>query len=372
MQSLARSSVPSVEMILFLLLFLAGASFHHPVEYDNTLSRYFLVSAVVDRGTLNIDAYQDRILDKSYWDGHYYSNKAAGAPMLAIPVYWCLRHLSPWRDAVPPLSRIDQYIVRIVTTTLPFAILGIVMYRLACAWGASPRRAYLMVLAYAFGSIALIHATMFSGHQMAACFTFFSFAILERQRLPAMPVPPGRQGYLPLLPHFAAGLCAGLAVLTDFTAVVIALFLTVYALLRRFGIRAKLSFLAGGGICIAALAAYNMACFGSALSLSYAHMTHSTFQKGAAKGLLGLTLPDPLALAALLASPSRGLFFTMPIFLLSLVGLAELSGRRDRLPSLLVMVAIIVGTILFVSGFYGWHGGWTFGPRYLVPVLQSH
>ena len=65
-----------------------------------------------------------------------------------------------------------------MTTTLLFALLGVVMYRLAQFCGAASRQAFLMVVAYGFGSIALLHATLFSGHQIAASLSFFSFALL--------------------------------------------------------------------------------------------------------------------------------------------------------------------------------------------------
>ena len=37
--------------------------------------------------------------------------------------------------------------------------------------------------------------------------------------------------------------------------------------------------------------------------------------------------------------------------------------------ALTVISVIVFGYIMINSGFYGWHGGWTFGPRYLVPML---
>lgn len=86
-----------------------------------------------------------------------------------------MRNLPYLRDG-PPLASIERYLIRVVTTTLPFALLGVVMFRMACLWGASPGIALWMVMAYAFGSLAFIHANIFSGHQVADCFAFFSFA----------------------------------------------------------------------------------------------------------------------------------------------------------------------------------------------------
>lgn len=95
------------EVLLFLLLLIVPAYFWQPKEYDNTLSRYLLLAAMVDRGTLSIDAYQHLTIDKSNWQGHYYSNKAPGASLLGVPVCWATRLMTPWGG--PPLTRFELY-----------------------------------------------------------------------------------------------------------------------------------------------------------------------------------------------------------------------------------------------------------------------
>jgi Tfp pilus assembly protein PilF len=44
-------------------------------------------------------------------------------------------------------------------------------------------------------------------------------------------------------------------------------------------------------------------------------------------------------------------------------------GREKRPQEAVLIAAVAIGSFLFIAGFYGWHGGWTFGPRYLVPML---
>jgi hypothetical protein len=364
------------ELGLFFLLLMSTASFHHPVEYDNTSSRYYLVSAIVDYGRLDIDMYADKTIDTAVVGAHTYSNKAIGAPLLALPVYWALRHWGPGRDEAP-LSPRAEYLCRLLTTSLPFALAGIVLYRLLLAMGAPAPHAFATVLAYAFGTIAWVHATMFSGHQMAANFALMSFAaIWFRSRR-----KPGT-GWAGLSGWIGAGLLAGFAALADYTAIYLAAVLAVYAWTRtgRTGVRA--AFLAGGSVPALMLALYNTACFGHPWSFSYAHLGYGEFAAGAQQGFLGVSLPDIGALGALLASCSRGLFFIMPVLLLSLAGFARVMRpprRKKGHPAapasslvradLMTIAAIVAGYLLINSGFYGWHGGWTFGPRYLVPML---
>src|SRR5207249_12252848 len=119
------------------------------------------------------------------------------------------------------LSRPARYTCRLVTTSLPYAVLGVILFRVLLGMGAMPFNAFAAVLAYAFGTIAWINAMLFGGHQMAANFAFFSFASvwsLSRQ--------PNRGR---LAAWFGAGLLAGLAALADYTAMYLAAVLTGYA-----------------------------------------------------------------------------------------------------------------------------------------------
>src|ERR1700747_1374855 len=51
----------------------------------NQNSRFDLLRAIVERHTLQIDAYQQNTGDKAHFAGHYYSEKAPGLVFLAVP-----------------------------------------------------------------------------------------------------------------------------------------------------------------------------------------------------------------------------------------------------------------------------------------------
>jgi hypothetical protein len=347
------------EIIIFLLLFFSASYFRHPVEYDNTLSRYLLLSSVVDYGRLDIGRYAGDTVDVSLHDGRTFSNKAIGAPLLALPFYEALRRWTPIRRD-PPLSSRAIYLIRLWASSLPFALMGLVWYRLLLAMGVSALDAYLAVLAYAFGTLAWLHASLFSGHQTAASLAFCSFAVLWR-----LGPRQGSSGW----PWLGAGLLAGLAALSDYLCGWIALALAVYAWRRGRSWQMRAAFLLGLGLCLFLLAAYDTACFGLPWRLSYALMGPG-FGENWRQGFLGVALPRPANLLRLLFSPSRGLFFIMPVLLMALPGFAALhrrgEGRRDEFWLLAVAVC---GVLLANAGFYAWHGGWSFGPRYMVCAL---
>src|SRR4029078_8754745 len=76
-----RVSVP-----LFALVFGTYAYFYQAGGWNQN-SRFDLTRAVVEQGTLSIDAFQENTGDKALRDGHWYTDKAPGLSLLAVPAY---------------------------------------------------------------------------------------------------------------------------------------------------------------------------------------------------------------------------------------------------------------------------------------------
>jgi hypothetical protein len=222
-----------------------------------------------------------------------------------------------------------------------------------------------MVVAYGFGSIALLHATLFSGHQIAASLGFFSFALMVWFTLNQHQ----KSGFKNLGYGFLAGFFSGFAVLTDYPAIIIALFMAVYVMTAPLKRQLKTGFIAGGFVCVIILAVYNTACFGHPFSFSYGNMVEKEFTELAAQGILGVGFPRLESLWGLLFSPSRGVFFIMPVFFLSIWGILHMIDSRTLQRQAFVIMGIVIGSFLLISGCYGWKAGMTFGPRYLVFML---
>lgn len=347
------------EWFLFFLLFFSSAYFRHPVEYDNTLSRYFLLSAAVDYRRLDLGMFQGETCDVSVWRGRIFSNKAIGLPLLAWPAYGFLRRWTPMR-LDPPLSERACYLTRLWAVSLPFALSGVVLYWLLLNMGLRAWDAWLSVLGYAFGTIAWIHSSLFSGHQTAASFSLFALAAVWA-------LSEAKAGAF--WPWLGAGMLAGLGGLCDYLSM-LAIFPIGWLIWRRsHSCKNVAAFGAGVALWAAIAAAYNWRCFGAPWSISYAHQ-EAAFAEGANRGVLGVSLPSLETIAALLFSPARGLFFIMPIFLMALPGFFQLIRKGGKFRDAAVACAAIPLAALFVhAGYFGWHGGWTFGPRYLASSL---
>jgi len=347
-----------VELLLVAACLLAGAYCTPRMDYDNSSSRYFALSAVVDYHTLSIDAYAKYTIDTSTGaDGHTYTNKGIGSLLVGLPAYWLARQL-PVLARQPAINTTARYLVRLWAATLPLALGALLLYRLALRWQASRRGALLGALAWGLGSVAWVHATQYSGHILTAVSLLAALWLLERARTS---------------PHAAvlaggAGLLAGLATLSEFTVAFVALVMTLYVARRRQW-RLTLAFVAGGAAMAGLLGLYNWHCFGAPWQLSYSNLADPGFRADTAKGMLGIQWPRPAILWALLGGPARGLFAISPVMVLALPGWWRLWRDSARLPEALLLLAGCAVIVLPIAGYFGWHGGWIYGSRYLVSIL---
>jgi hypothetical protein len=76
----------------------------------------------------------------------------------------------------------------------------------------------------------------------------------------------------------------------------------------------------------------------------------------------------PAALAGLLISPGMGLVWMAPMVLLVPLGIARTRRRGERLLER-VLVGVFLATLMSAIATRGWHGGWSYGPRLLLPAL---
>src|SRR5262249_57538468 len=81
----------------YLALFVTFAWFYQAGGWNQN-SRFDLVRAIVDEGTLRIDDYHRNTGDKARWNGHYDSDKAPGLALAAVPA------VAPAPPVVPPVA----------------------------------------------------------------------------------------------------------------------------------------------------------------------------------------------------------------------------------------------------------------------------
>lgn len=123
-----------------------------------------------------------------------------------------------------------------------------------------------------------------------------------------------------------------------------------------------LSFLAPGVI---AILVYNFYRFGNPLETGY----NLAWMLANGQNIEFWTVKRiPLSLIGFLFSPAKGLLFFSPTIILALIGISRLWKRHRRLT--LSILTLCGFYFLTFSMNFAWHGSiWSFGPRYILPVL---
>ena len=174
---------------------------------------------------------------------------------------------------------------------------------------------------------------------------------------------------------FLAGFLAAYAAVIELyvgpVSAILGLYLLVQCVRRQRRPDDLLLFGVGAAIPTVILLGYNQLAFGSPWEMGYFHHATREFaQVHNAKNPLGLAVPDSFwgRLLSLLWGRYRGLTFFAPILLLTAPGWVALLALRRY--SVAAISFLVVLAVLLVNVFYPeWTGGWSTGPRLLVPLL---
>jgi hypothetical protein len=331
---------------LFLLVwgtcafFFGGSGFNQNSTFDQT-------RAIVEHGTLSIDAYVANTYDVATSGGHIYPNKAPGLSFFAVPLYAPL-YLLEGRSTTAeqfPLLTLNLYFLTVALCATSGAAIAVMLFFESRRREVSRRFALTIALLVVLGSPLFAYSTMLFLHVPSAALLLASVMLAERQR------------------PFAAGATIGAAGFVNYLCIPAALVIGLLVVLtcERKG-RAILRFIAGGAPFAAALGVYQFFVFGGIARTPIARENPAFLTPGAIYGILHA--PSLEALWGLTFSPYRGLFFIGPILILAVIGLTRLSLRDAS-----VVVSISVYFLLFNICFNGWHGGYAIGPRYLLPII---
>jgi hypothetical protein len=372
----------------------------------NQNSRLALTRALIENGSVAIDPHHETTGDKSWREGHFYSDKAPGASFVATVPYavlWGVRRATGGElpaVSVQPLDPLDaaagrrpepserqpgDRLVYNLAHRLALWVCGLFAVGIPSVAGAGavfllalhlgPRHAHhepralatIVALLYALGTTAFPYSTVLYGHQLCGSMLVIGFAILT--------LAPARR--LAPAPAMVAGLALGLAVTAEYPAAVPACLITAWALARH-GARTTAWIAVGATPWVILLAAYHTAAFGSPLATGYDYVYLETFADGM-RERYGIGWPDPTVLLSITFGQYRGLYYLCPVLLLATWGLAlavvqpgASTGRGMQPPNrtpFVLSAIIVVYYLLLNAGYYMWDGGASTGPRHVVPML---
>jgi hypothetical protein len=350
--------------------YLIVSPYYERLNNPNENVRVWATRAIVVHHALAIDAEEREwgyVNDKAKNAHHVYSSKAPGVSFLGVPVLFAetaLRTLAGWGL---PSKRAATFWLRLLAVKLPLCVFLWVFAGYVERATRSALARDLLVVALGLGTMFFPYGQMYVGHALAAAAAFASYILIDETTDETRPEPGARGARTVALRLGAAGLLAGLAVVFEYQAILVAAALGVYLLVRRR--RGVLPFLLGSLPPAIALGVYHRALFGSPWAFPYANIENPVFARNDhGAGFHGLTLPHLAAFPTFLFSPSYGLFAFSPILLAGLAGAIALAIRGPRRDAILAL-AIAALMFLFLSGMSNWRAGWCVGPRYIATVV---
>ncbi|MCL4301629.1 MAG: phospholipid carrier-dependent glycosyltransferase [Anaerolineae bacterium] len=360
-----HASTPQVlQLALFLFLFSIYLLSYTPrINSSDGLAMFATAESIIRRGALDIEQIRWMELQQGTFglDGLLYSRKGIGVPIGLLPLTW-LGLVVPWWGTVGV-----SLLFNATVTALTAVLLSAYLQEL----GFTRRTGLTAALTFGLTTLAWPYAKSlfsdpFSGFLLLAA----AYALLKYSRGAEEQGSRGEKNLSPaLLYPFLAGLCLGWNVATRYAE---ALFVPMFGLLLLYYLFRALrtmhyaprtthhAFLPILAFCVPlvftalGLIFFNLSRYGDPFNTGY--LPSETFSGILWQGLAGQLL-----------SPGRGLFLYCPIFLLSLAGFWPFF-RRHRAEAVTALSVILIHLFLYGKWFM-WHGGYSWGPRFMVPTL---
>lgn len=332
-----------------LLLLAAGVLAVYMITYNGTITSADEMSllaeteSLVKRGNLRTDQLIWAVWAHGWQaqgtlgpDGHVYSKKGFGLPLLLAPGFALAL-------AVPAISKVHTAFLVPILSSVGVVL---VMFGLARRWRATQRAALALALITALATPLWPYSrTLFQETPSALALLLAVYAITGKPRL--------RDWLLT-----GVALAAGIAIRsTNALAVAPVLLYGLYrarTLPRRQSAALLAALLGPAVLAVLSTGWLNWQHFGSPFDTGYSPT--EAFTTPLWHGLYGMIL-----------SPAKGLLFFAPVLLIALIG-APASWRR-RPAETALLLALAGSFLVLFSLWYDWGGGLAWGPRFALPVV---
>ena len=363
-----------------MALYFGTSPYHQGLNNPNEMVRVYMSVAAIDNGTLSIDKVIQRwgfVDDKSIRNGRLYSSKAPLQSLIGIPVYYGARGLLNGLN-LPIDARHVTFVLRFFGSALPgllfsWALLFFAQRRADALTGAH-QQGTALGLALALGTMHYPYALTFTGHMLASALAggcFIGVAVL-------LNTAPGSLKWRNVA--LITGALAGGTPFAEYPAALVALPALLCAFIVAPGLQTKrrlFLWLLLGGILPFCLGLWaHQVLWGSPFATGYSFLENKSYVEYHKVGFFGVTTPKLNVISSVLLSPETGLFFFSPFLALGLVpmlqdarGLYRPQQQKGSTALARMSLVTLVLEIIFIGSHSGWRGGWTLGPRYIIPVV---
>lgn len=346
-----------------LLLFLFSAyllTYSGSLHSSDGQAMFSVAESLVRRGDYDTNQIRWMGLQQGTFgpDGELYCRKGLGTSLLAVPLAWL--------GLVVPLWGVVQSAM--LLSVIITALTGLLVFLYVRRLGYSPHTGLIAGLVFGLATMAWPYSKYLFSEPLSGLSLMAAVYCLLYLDSP-------ERGSPVLKPALLSGCFVGLAIATRFAnAVLIPVFLGAMLayLLREGEITGRTSLrskavhalsMTWRELCAFALpllpwtiviCGYNYLRFANPFTTGY--LPQESFSAPWITGILGL-----------LMSPGRGILLYCPV-LLALIPALPRFLRRHRLEGIVLLV-ISLSYVLLYGKWFMWHGGFAWGPRFLVPVL---
>lgn len=344
-----------------------------PYETTNSTSRFALTEAIATNGTFYLDADQARFAapDVTELNGKYLSIFTPGVSLLGVPFYIIGQQFS--------LPQLFSY----ATVGLFGLINFYLVYKLAYKFGANMWASLFSGFAFLFGTNALGYSQTFTQHHMSTTVILAGLLLATQKKS--------------FLTYLLFGIVFGVGILVDIPNAILMAPAALYLGFQAFQFKrtdSKLSLslkmsvfglLVGLIPFVMLFGWYNKQTTGNSFvasqfmgrvekfDTSENAKNVTTLETSKASKNRGSSMPFDTRLQlsgsyTLLLSNERAWLFYSPIVLVGIIGLYYAYKKRAAQTLAALAITTVVLNIVLYSMFGDPWGGWTFGPRYLIPA----
>lgn len=355
-------------------------TFYYPDIWvtPNAASRAATVLSLYENKSLIIDKYKDAAGDVSFINGHYYANKAPLTSLFIYPFYAGFKSagipelkdstlkkypIYIWEDAGFPDGR--AYLLPKITPVLligdffcsviPFVLTLFLTLKVIKRTSDSLSPVAVVMLSF-YACFLFAYSATLTGHLLSGILVLGGFILIKNKK------------------HLLSGLLVGLAIATEYPVGIVFPVWLLLIWLNEKKWKSMLLFTIGILPGIVIVLYYNYILTGHLTSTPYNYETHQNKENA---NDIGFNFPKLSALWGLVFTTYRGLLFYVPATIIMCWYLIKLFLKKTfKDISALFNTSIksyffmtILTYLLLYSAYYQWWGGWTFGPRYLIPMI---
>ncbi|RYD76190.1 MAG: hypothetical protein EOP53_15160, partial [Sphingobacteriales bacterium] len=315
----------------------------------NTLSRALPIVSYCESGHLYFDKYESLTGDRSYINGHVYSDKAPLPVFIVLPMAKLIQSAGFFSSDPNENIKLVLTLGGYVISALPLLILMTILFQYLEKDNSNWKNYWLATLPF-MSCFCWIYNASFYGHIFAGFLVILCYYFLEKRKL------------------YLAGLLASFVFLTEYPPILLPVFWLLQLFIRERKSNHVLQFGIGAVPALIGLLAYNYFITGHLFTLGYDYVDPA-FET--MKTNYGFSWPKPDAFWGLTFSLYRGIFvyapILLPVIILSVWKFSKLASFKAFI--LHAWYVPFFAYIILISGYFMWNGGWAYGPRHLIPPL---